>query len=188
MENHMGKQIRAHRLRGNMTQEKLAETLHVTAQAVSKWENGTSCPDVSLLPELSATLGVTLDELLNVDTSRNRPAVPEDDPIDPSNPLPHGSYFEHVAEKKRRAFPYPVLVSFLYLALGCFLNLWHPGWLIFLTIPLWYLPASERSPLKLLGNPIMVTIIYLLLGIECNLWHPGWLIFFAIPILNAAVR
>ena len=63
MENHMGKQIRAHRLRGNMTQEKLAETLHVTAQAVSKWENGTSCPDVSLLPELSATLGVTLDEL-----------------------------------------------------------------------------------------------------------------------------
>ena len=63
MENRMGKQIRAHRLRGNMTQEKLAETLHVTAQAVSKWENGTSCPDVSLLPELSAALGVTLDEL-----------------------------------------------------------------------------------------------------------------------------
>lgn len=63
MENHMGKQIRAHRLRGNMTQEKLAETLHVTSQAVSKWENGTSYPDVSLLPELSAALGVTLDEL-----------------------------------------------------------------------------------------------------------------------------
>ena len=63
MEYKMGNQIRTHRLRCNMTQEKLAETLHVTAQAVSKWENGTSYPDVSLLPELSAALGVTMDEL-----------------------------------------------------------------------------------------------------------------------------
>ena len=63
MENKMGNQIRTHRLRCNMTQEKLAETLHVSAQAVSKWENGTSYPDVSLLPELSAALGVTIDEL-----------------------------------------------------------------------------------------------------------------------------
>lgn len=172
----------------NMSQEELAEKLGVSRQAVSKWERAESAPDTDNLIALAKLYGVTLDELLNADAEREHPAVPEDDPIDPNNPLPHGSYFEHVAEKKRRAFPYPVLVSFLYLVLGCFFNLWHPGWLIFLTIPLWYLPASERSPLKLLGNPIMVTIIYLLLGIECNLWHPGWLIFFAIPILNAAVR
>lgn len=38
----MGRQIRAARLRSNLTQEKLAETLGVTAQAVSKWENGVS--------------------------------------------------------------------------------------------------------------------------------------------------
>ncbi len=63
MDNSIGKQIRTHRLRCNMTQEKLAETLNVTAQAVSKWENGVSYPDISLLPELSATLGVTMDEL-----------------------------------------------------------------------------------------------------------------------------
>ncbi len=42
METNIGKQIRAHRLRCNMTQEKLAEALNVTAQAVSKWENGVS--------------------------------------------------------------------------------------------------------------------------------------------------
>lgn len=63
MENNMSSQIRTHRLRCNMTQEKLAETLHVSAQAVSKWENGASYPDISLLPELSAALGVTVDEL-----------------------------------------------------------------------------------------------------------------------------
>lgn len=63
MENNMGKQIRNHRLRCNMTQERLAEALNVTAQAVSKWENGAGYPDISLLPELSAALGITVDEL-----------------------------------------------------------------------------------------------------------------------------
>lgn len=42
MENQIGKQIRVNRLRCNMTQEKLAEVLNVTPQAVSKWENGVS--------------------------------------------------------------------------------------------------------------------------------------------------
>ncbi|MBE7003303.1 MAG: helix-turn-helix domain-containing protein [Ruminococcaceae bacterium] len=57
------KRIRSFRLRRDLTQERLAELLGVTAQAVSKWETGASCPDISLLPALSAALGVTLDEL-----------------------------------------------------------------------------------------------------------------------------
>lgn len=62
----IGAQIKTFRLKRNLTQEKLAEQLNVTAQAVSKWENGVNAPDVSLLPELSAVLGVTLDELFDV--------------------------------------------------------------------------------------------------------------------------
>ena len=38
--------------------------LGVSAQAVSKWENDLSCPDISLLPELSKILGVSIDELV----------------------------------------------------------------------------------------------------------------------------
>ncbi len=63
MENNIAKQIKTHRLRNNLTQEKLAEALNVTSQAISKWENGLSCPDISLLPELSAILGITIDAL-----------------------------------------------------------------------------------------------------------------------------
>ena len=48
------------------TQEQLAEMMGVSAQAVSKWENDVSCPDISILPILADKLGVTTDELLGV--------------------------------------------------------------------------------------------------------------------------
>lgn len=49
----------------NLTQRQLAGQLNVTDKAVSKWERGLSCPDISLLPALSDILGVTTGELLN---------------------------------------------------------------------------------------------------------------------------
>ncbi len=48
-----------------LTQKDLAEQLGVTDKAVSKWERGLSCPDISLLSKLSHILGVTTGELLN---------------------------------------------------------------------------------------------------------------------------
>ena len=48
-----------------LTQKELAEQLGVTDKAVSKWERGLSYPDISLLSQLSAILGVTTSELLN---------------------------------------------------------------------------------------------------------------------------
>ena len=47
-----------------MTQKELAEKLGITAQAVSKWEAGKTCPDVMTLPVLASLFGVTTDELL----------------------------------------------------------------------------------------------------------------------------
>jgi len=50
----------------SLTQEALARELGITAQAISKWENGESMPDISILPDLSRALGVSLDTLLDV--------------------------------------------------------------------------------------------------------------------------
>ena len=47
-----------------LTQQQLAEKLHVSYQAVSKWENGTSCPDIDLLPRLAAVFHISIDALL----------------------------------------------------------------------------------------------------------------------------
>lgn len=46
------------------TQQMLADKLHISFQAVSKWENGTSCPEIDLLPVLANVLGTSVDSLL----------------------------------------------------------------------------------------------------------------------------
>lgn len=60
----IGSRISKYRKEKSMTQEELASRLGVSSQAVSKWENDLSCPDISLLPALCQSLGVTSDELL----------------------------------------------------------------------------------------------------------------------------
>ena len=60
----IGNRITKYRKEKGLTQEALAEKLGVSSQAVSKWENDASCPDISLLPQLCKELGVTTDELL----------------------------------------------------------------------------------------------------------------------------
>lgn len=62
----LGKRIAALRKEKGMTQEQLAEKVGVSAQAVSKWENDVSCPDITLLPLLADLFGVSVDELLGV--------------------------------------------------------------------------------------------------------------------------
>lgn len=63
----LGTTIRALRRERGMTQEGLAEALHVSAQAVSKWENHLSAPDVSLLPALASVFDTTIDALFGYD-------------------------------------------------------------------------------------------------------------------------
>ena len=59
----MGEKISALRRAKGYTQDELAEKLGVSAQAVSKWENDVSCPDIMQLPRLAELFGVTLQEI-----------------------------------------------------------------------------------------------------------------------------
>ena len=68
----IGSRISKYRKARGMTQEELAGKLRVSSQAVSKWETDTSCPDISLLPQLCRILGITTDELLTGETSEVR--------------------------------------------------------------------------------------------------------------------
>lgn len=59
-----GRLIRTMRVEKGLTQQQLAKRLHVGDKAVSKWERGAGCPDISLLPLLADTLGIGLEGLL----------------------------------------------------------------------------------------------------------------------------
>lgn len=59
-----GKLIRELRKEKNMTQEVLANKLNIGREAVSKWENGKCLPDISIFPQLSKELGISVNELI----------------------------------------------------------------------------------------------------------------------------
>lgn len=64
MEHTIGKNIYTHRTAKGYTQEALAKLLNVSNAAVSKWENGNACPDISTLPILARIFDCSVDELL----------------------------------------------------------------------------------------------------------------------------
>ena len=65
MQIRIGEKIRTLRKQKNLSQETLAAALGVTFQAVSKWESGTTMPDVALIPAIASFFGVSTDELFD---------------------------------------------------------------------------------------------------------------------------
>lgn len=63
-----GDKIKTLRRKSNYTQEKLAELLSISPQAVSRWETDVTMPDISLLPPIANLFGVSTDYLLGMDS------------------------------------------------------------------------------------------------------------------------
>ena len=71
----IGEILRTLRREKNLTQEELAEVLGVSPQAVSRWENDASLPDITLLPGLADFFDVTLDELMGREVQRRKQQI-----------------------------------------------------------------------------------------------------------------
>ena len=61
----LGDTIRSKREERDMTQQELADQLHVTRQTVSRWESGSRCPDLILSKKIADMFGISLDELVS---------------------------------------------------------------------------------------------------------------------------
>lgn len=68
----VGALIKSLRVGHNMTQLQLAEKLNVTDRAVSKWERGEGCPDITLISKISYVLGASAESLLNGSIEENQ--------------------------------------------------------------------------------------------------------------------
>lgn len=79
---------------------------------------------------------------------------------------------------------FPILCVIIFLLLGFFANLWHPGWAIFLLLPCWYTlfdAIKHRNPSDF-AYPVFVTFIYIIFSSFFEIWHPLWVLFLTIPI------
>ena len=82
MKNTIGQNISVFRKKAGMTQEELSEIMNVTSQAVSKWENDLSYPDLETVNLLSRVLGTTVDAILNGENTVPTVKVADGDNID----------------------------------------------------------------------------------------------------------
>lgn len=175
----------------NLSQEALAEKLGISRQAVSKWERAEASPDTDNLILLARLYHISLDELLKTEDEipvpENEEPVPEFgdaflevDPagqetewdwdnvqIDENGDYVNGEKNEGVWSLLY-SFPMPILIIIVYLIIGFKFGAWHPGWLLFLLIPIWYtlIVAVDNRNIYCFAYPILATLIYLCLGID----------------------
>lgn len=75
MKESFGQRIARLRKAQGLTQEELGDKVNISSQAVSKWENDLSSPDISILVKLAGILSVSLDELLGNEDERENPVI-----------------------------------------------------------------------------------------------------------------
>ncbi|MBR3869153.1 MAG: helix-turn-helix transcriptional regulator [Clostridia bacterium] len=177
----LGTKLADLRKRNGYSQEALAEKMGVSRQAVSKWERGESTPDTDTLIELARLYSVSLDTLVgneqNEETKESETGKKKKKQKEKKPPLYPG------LSKKLLLFPYPILIVVIYILLGFALNLWHPSWLLFLTIPAYYhFAIAARATTKkglLLGMPVIeaAVFVFLVLGLFMNAWKWAWVLF-----------
>ncbi len=103
----------------------------------------------------------------------------------------NGERVDEKWKKKHRhsiwsSFPYVIVCIIAFLGLGFFAGLWHPGWMVFLTIPLFYglVEAITKRNMNKFPFAVLTVIVFLCLGFFLGMWHPGWIVFLTIPIYH----
>ncbi len=71
----LNENIKKYRVQKGMTQSQLAAVFNVSEQAVSRWENGNTYPDITLLPAIADYFGITLDELMGMENYKDEREV-----------------------------------------------------------------------------------------------------------------
>ena len=134
------------RKKNGLSQEELADRIGISRQAVSKWERAESSPDTDNLIALARLYDVSLDELLesSPESLENENFARETQQRQENTV----SSFENESSSEKgkwHSFPYPIIVTVIYLIIGFAFGWWHPGWILFVTIPVYYIIAEHMD-------------------------------------------
>ena len=193
MEQTLGKRIVSHRKRLGLTQEQLAESLGVTAQAVSKWENDQSCPDISMLPKLAQLFGTTVDALLGNETA----PVHEAEVVRPEQEKDNWVFHWDAGRKDKIGLAVAILVLGVQLIISSYLQrelsfwslLWPTALLVFGAWGLFPRFSFFRFGCFLFGGYFLLDTWELLpITLGGNIVLPVILVLFGLSVLADAVR
>ena len=196
MEETLGRRIVYHRKQLGLTQDQLAEKLGVTAQAVSKWENDQSCPDINMLPKLAELFGTTTDALLGRETVYEAEVV--DKKEKPEEDQDGGWEFHWDAGRKGTLTTalFVLLVGGLLLAsryFGWDAGFWGIAWpsafLVYgLAATLHYFGVTNVV-LTLLGGYFLIDNLGVFdISLDRSLIFPGLILIFGLSLLIDALR
>lgn len=118
MANSIGTRIAEARKRKGLTQDQLAEAMGVSPQAVSKWENDISCPDITLLPQLADYFGISVDDLLRGASAPEVQIVPEEERKDFSKMMLRINVLSAQGDKVKVNLPMPLLKTGLQIGMN----------------------------------------------------------------------
>lgn len=174
----ISKKLKELRTAHGLSQEKLAEHIAVSRQAVSKWENGEAMPDIENMIALAKLYNISLDELVGLTKSSAEPA--------PGNDVSNKKILnpKNTSTKLLRSIPYPIVITVIFLLLGILADAWYIAWILYVTIPIYYtiLDCIDQKRISPFSYPVFVTCIFLFLGMQFGIWHPAWVIFITIPM------
>ncbi len=77
-----------------------------------------------------------------------------------------------------------MIMALAYVIVGGLANIWHPTWVMFISVPLFdtLVSAIQKRKVAEFAYPILVVIAYLLIGFLITGWHPYWFLFLTIPV------
>ena len=176
------------------SQDVLAEKLGISRQAVSKWERAESSPSVDNLLDLARLYGITVDEMLNTDGDKVVIKTQNNTKKDIKGKLKSliskandfGIYPE--LARSLAKFPFFLVVTVLYVVLCFVTKLWHPLWIMFLALPIYYQFAlackggNKKAFMLLLPIPEIIVTLFLILGFAFGIWKYAWILFLILPI------
>ena len=204
MKETFGQRLSRLRKEKGLTQEDVANQITISPQAVSKWENDISSPDILVLGNLADILDVSVDELLGRDSKEetvveDKPKVEEEKVIDKQPETKKKSFNVKVTNNKVQLIVTPTLFALAlvgYFILGIFwkdqMMGWAMGWILFL-IPIIVgsiISAIQDRSFTKFAYPILVVAVYCTLGylgtyFGFSGWETYWFLFITIPAYYA---